>query len=378
MASGQRCKFHTTAARNVALSRNLTHDTDLYRLELKSNWTKKSRPLPSQPEITRLAQATASKRTKRPGAPNMKIAIIGVGAMGSIYAGMLSEAGHEVWAIDSWTAHVAAINAKGLRLSGASGDRVINTLRASVDISQVGRCDICVIATKASGVAAAAKAIAPVIGPDCLVLTIQNGLGADRRLAQHMPMHNVLLGVADGFGASMKGPGHAHHNAMKLIRIGEITGGITTRLSEMEALFQNAGFNAKAFENINTLIWEKFLCNVTFSAPCTVYEQTVGALMADPDHWMVALAAMQEAYRLGQAKNIAFSFEDPVAYVTAFGAQMPDARPSMLLDFIAQKPSELDAINGMVPVLSKELGLPTPVNDDLVAKVRLKEASFKG
>jgi 2-dehydropantoate 2-reductase len=57
---------------------------------------------------------------------------------------------------------------------------------------------------------------------------------------------------------------------------------------------------------------------------------------------------------------------------------MPDARPSMLLDFIAQKPSELDAINGMVPVLSKELGLPTPVNDDLVAKVRLKEASFKG
>ena len=67
-----------------------------------------------------------------------------------------------------------------------------------------------------------------------------------------------------------------------------------------------------------------------------------------------------------------------MAYVTAFGAQMPDARPSMLLDFLAQKPSELDAINGMVPVLSKELGLPTPVNDDLVAKVRLKEASFKG
>ena len=72
----------------------------------------------------------------------MKIAIIGVGAMGSIYAGMLSEAGHEVWALDPWAAHVAAINADGLRLSGASSDRVINTLRASVDISQVGQCDI--------------------------------------------------------------------------------------------------------------------------------------------------------------------------------------------------------------------------------------------
>ena len=107
----------------------------------------------------------------------MKIAIIGVGAMGSIYAGMLSEAGHEVWAIDPWAAHVAAINAEGLRLSGASGDRVINTLQASVDISQVGRCDICVIATKASGVAAAAQAIAPIIGPDCLVLTHSKWLG---------------------------------------------------------------------------------------------------------------------------------------------------------------------------------------------------------
>ena len=308
----------------------------------------------------------------------MKIAVIGVGAMGSIYAGMFSEAGHEVWAIDPWAEHVAAINADGLRLSGASGDRFINSLRASVEMPEIGQCNICVIATKASGVAAAAKAIAPVIGPDCLVLTIQNGLGADRRLARYMPMHNVLLGVADGFGASMKGPGHAHHNAMKLIRIGEITGGISSRLSALEALFQNAGLNAKAFENINTLIWEKFLCNVTFSAPCTIYEQTVGALMSNPHHWMVALGAMQEAYRLGQAKNIVFGFDDPVAYVTAFGAQMPHARPSMLLDFLAKKPSELDAINGMVPVLSKELGLPTPVNDDLVAKVRIKEASFKG
>ncbi len=308
----------------------------------------------------------------------MKIAIIGVGAMGSIYAGMLSEAGHEVWAIYPWAAHVAATNAGSLHLSGASGGRVINVLRASVDISEIGRCDICVIATKASGIAAATKAIAPVIGPDYLVLTIQNGLDADRRLAQHMPMHNVLLWVTDGFSASMKGPGQAHHNAMKFIRIGEITGSINPHFSALEALFQNTGFNAKAFENINTLIWEKFLCNITFSASCTVYEQTVDALMASPDHWIVALAAMQKAYRLGQAKNITFSFMDPVAYVTAFGAQMPDARPSMLLDFLAKKPSGLDAINGMVPVLSKELGLPTPVNDDLVAKVRIKEASFKG
>ena len=239
----------------------------------------------------------------------MKIAIIGVGAMGSVYAALLAEAGHEVWAVDPWQAHVEAINSKGLRVEGASGDRIIKGITATGDVTDVGPCDLCIIATKASHVGAAAGAVAPVIGTGALVLTIQNGLGAGDRIAEHMATENVLLGVADGFGASMKAPGHAHHNAMKLIRIGELNGGMTDRLRTLEGQLVTAGFHAKAFADITQLIWEKFLCNVTFSAPCTVYEQTVGALMEDQDHWMVALAAMQEAYRLGQAKNIAFSFE---------------------------------------------------------------------
>ena len=72
--------------------------------------------------------------------------------------------------------------------------------------------------------------VASSMRPDSLVLTIQNGLGAGERIAAHMPTANVLLGVADGFGASLKGPGEAHHNAMKLIRLGEMDGGMTDRL----------------------------------------------------------------------------------------------------------------------------------------------------
>ena len=306
----------------------------------------------------------------------MKIAVIGVGAMGSIYAGLLADAGHEVWAVDTWAAHIEAINARGLRIEGASGDRTVTTIRATTDIADVGPCDLCLIATKASGVGPAAQKAAPVIGPDALVLTIQNGLGAGERIAQHMPADNVLLGVADGFGASMKGPGHAHHNAMKLIRIGEINGGLTDRLRQIEIVWQGAGFNAKAFENITQLIWEKFLCNVTFSAPCTTFNATVGDLMSTPEHWQIALGAMQEAYSIAQAKGVPLSFDDPVAYVTAFGAGMPQARPSMLLDHMAERASELDAINGMVPVMGRALGLATPYNDTLTAILRQREAAF--
>ncbi len=222
----------------------------------------------------------------------------------------------------------------------------------------------------------AAQAAAPIIGPDAIVLTIQNGLGAGERIAQHMSDHNVLLGVADGFGASMKGPGHAHHNSMKLIRIGEINGGLTNRLLNIEAVWQGAGFNAKAFENITQLIWEKFLCNVTFSAPCTTFNVTVGQLMDHADHWQIAIGAMREAYAIAQAKRVPLSFDDPGAYVTAFGAAMPNARPSMLLDHMAGRPSELDAINGMVPIMGREVAIATPYNDMLTAILRQREAAF--
>ena len=171
-----------------------------------------------------------------------KIAIIGTGAMGSIYAVMMAEAGHEVWAVDSWQDHVSTINSVGLRLEGPGGDRTASSIRASSHAEDVGACDLYVIATKANAVGEAARAVAGLMRPDSLVLTIQNGLGAADRIAAHMATDNVLLGVADGFGASMRGPGHAHHNAMRLIRLGEIGGGITARLQRLEALWQAAGF----------------------------------------------------------------------------------------------------------------------------------------
>lgn len=98
--------------------------------------------------------------------------------------------------------------------------------------------------------------------------------------------------------------------------------------------------------------------------------------MNDPDHWQIALGAMAEAFAIAQAKEISLSFDNPVAYVTAFGERMPQARPSMLLDHMARRLSELDAINGMVPVLGRQLGIPTPINDTLVAVLRLREADF--
>ena len=306
-----------------------------------------------------------------------KIAIIGTGAMGSIYAVMMAEAGHEVWAVDSWDEHVDIINASGLRLEGPNGTRMANSIRATSRIEDAGACNLYVIATKANAVGEAARGVARVMRPDSLVLTIQNGLGAGDRIAAHMATDKVLLGVADGFGASMRGPGHAHHNAMRLIRLGEIGGGITSRLRRLESLWQEAGFTARAFEDITQLIWEKFVCNVTLSAPCTAFDCNVGALMANDEAWEVALGCAREAHACGVAAGVNFSFDDVDRYVTDFAALMPNASPSLRLDHLAGKASEIDAINGMVPVLGKRQGIPTPVNETLTAIVRAREAAFR-
>jgi len=306
----------------------------------------------------------------------MRIYMIGTGAMGSVYAGLFARAGHDVWAVDTWQEHLDAIAAHGLRVSGASGEYVATGIRVASVPADVDGADVWIVATKAADVERAASAMAPSLSPDSVVIAIQNGLGAGERIARCVPPEQVLLGIAEGFGASIPEPGHVHHNGMRMIRLGETTGGITDRLTDVEGLWRDAGFNVKAFADIERMIWEKFLCNVTLSAPTTAFDVNVGELMANPEQWRVALGCMLEAYRAGVEKGINFSFDDPVTYVTEFAATIPDASPSMRLDHLAHRRSEIDVINGMVVEVSRELGLEAPYNEALNAVVRSRESLF--
>ena len=296
--------------------------------------------------------------------------------MGSVYAGLLADAGNDVHVIDIWKDHIDAINNDGLRITGASGERTVRSITAHSDSENIGICDLVIIATKASGVAGAAQTADGISGPDTLILTIQNGLGAGQRIRSASDNPNILLGVAAGFGASMKGPGHAHHNSMSLIRVGEMTGGLTDRVEKVAGIWRDAGFNVKAFEDINQLIWEKFVCNVTFSGPCTVFNKTLGELMDDPHAWSIAQACGVEAYEAGCAKNINFTFDDVLQYITDFGNNMPDARPSMLLDHLERRKSEIDAINGMVSEVANEMGTRAPYNEVISGIIRSRESEF--
>jgi len=306
----------------------------------------------------------------------MKIAVIGAGAMGSIYASFLAQSNNNVLAIDLWEDHINAINSNGLRVSGFSGDKTVKNIKVSKDINDAKGYDLFIIATKAAGVGPVASKLSKIVSKDSIILTIQNGLGAGERIASFMPTDNILLGVAQGFGASMIGPGHAHHNNMSMIRIGEMNGGITQRLDNLVQVWCDAGFNAKSFEDIEQLIWEKFVCNVAWSGSCSIFKKTLGQVMENEYMFNIAKGCALEARKMGDLRKVNFTFDDTVDYITEFGKKLLNSKPSMLQDIEAHRLSEIDAINGMVVTLGKEHNVETPYNTAVSSIIKAQEADY--
>jgi 2-dehydropantoate 2-reductase len=296
---------------------------------------------------------------------------MGCGAMGSIYAGLLASNGNEVVVVDEYEDHINAINNNGLRVSGASGDRTVTVQGfTEVPYKQV---ELIVIAVKSADAGSAVAAASPMIDGGTIVLTIQNGLGSADLVADNFNGDRLIVGVAKGFGASLKGPGHSHHNDMKAIRMGAYAGLSFETVSQIAALWKDAGFDAEAIEDITAMQWEKLICNVAYSAIAALSGLTVGQILADPELGRVSRDAATEAWNVARARGVAINVEDPVAHITEFASRMPDAKPSVLLDIEAGRKSEIDMINGAIISEAEKAGMSAPVNATLTGLVRALE-----
>jgi 2-dehydropantoate 2-reductase len=306
----------------------------------------------------------------------MRIAIIGCGAMGSIYAAKLAAAGNDVVAIDSDQASVNQIAQRGLRVTGPGSDQVV-PLRACT-VAPAETMDLVVLAVKAADVTPGARQALPMLGASTPVLTIQNGLGSAETVAGIVGDQRVAVGIASGFGAARIAPGHVHHNAMRAMRFGAYSCLPYATVESIARAWTDAGFDAAAVTDIAAMQWEKLICNVAYSAPCALTGMTVGQLMDDPEMGPVSRAAAAEAWAVARASGIAIAVTDPVSHVRAFGAQMPDAKPSALLDHEARRVSEIDVINGAVPRQGARVGVEAPVNATLTAVVKAVERQWGG
>jgi 2-dehydropantoate 2-reductase len=260
-----------------------------------------------------------------------------------------------------------------VRVEGISGDHTVS-INATSNIKDVGASDLVVIATKAMDVAPAAESARELLGQNTVVLTIQNGLGSSNIVAEIIGREKIIAGIAGGFGASIKSPGHVHHNGMEFIHLGELNSPVTARLEKTAAVWRDAGFSVKTFDDFQQLTWEKLICNVCYSGSCTITEMTIGEVMADDNAWQVASGCASEAFQVAKAIGVQIDFEDPVAYVRNFGSKIPHARPSMLLDHLAGRPGEIDVINGAIPIEGEKVGIAAPFNAVVSALVRARES----
>ena len=298
--------------------------------------------------------------------------------MGSIYAARFSKAGHEVVAIDIWKEHVDFINRTGLIIEGPDGKIIEKNIKASTKILDSIGCDFYIIATKALNLEESVIKLRDQVDLNAPIITIQNGLGAGDIILKHMPKNTLILGVAEGFGASLIAPGHVNHTANKKIRLGSIsqkTGG--KKLGNIVSAWRSGGLKTEIYKDIEQLIWEKLLCNVTVSGPCSIFGCNVKELLNNKEYWEFALKCMQEAYSVGLAKGIPFSFDDPIEYVTDFAKRVGSAKPSMLQDFETKRKTEIDFINGAIPPLAANYKISTPFNNHVCKIIHDAEKLIK-
>ena len=291
--------------------------------------------------------------------------------MGSVYGALMADAGHEVWMFDKWLQHVDAMRTNGLTVEGASGKRTV-AVNATTNAADAGACGLVIVATKGHDTDAAVGGAAAMIGEQTAVLSLQNGLGNVEKIQDLLGNHpgGVLAGIAGGFGASMIGPAHAHHNGMAAINIAEASGGLTDRLETVREVWTSSGFACNTYEDIWPVVWSKLNANIAVSACSALFGLRTGQVKANPHAWALSQACVLETAAVAAAKGIKLLYDDPVQWVSDFIDQMPDARPSMYQDVMAGRRSEIDTIHGGVVAEGEKLGVPTPTCSFMVTAVR--------
>lgn len=295
--------------------------------------------------------------------------------MGSLFGGMLAEAGNNVWLVDVWKEHVDAIRQRGLRIKAPSGERLIPKVKAVVSAQEAGESELVLVFVKSTVTEQAVRGAKPLFGQETLVLTLQNGLGNVERIASVIGSSMILAGVT-AQGATVLGPGEIYHAGAGPTSIGEIAGPATPRVERVAKLLDEAGIKTQVSDNVMGLMWGKLLVNVGVNALTALTGLRNGELLDHPEAVELMELAVLEGYRVAQAKGIELPYEDPVAHTKEVARATAQNRSSMLQDVSNRRKTEIEMINGAIVREGQVLGIQTPVNRTLTNLVRVLESTY--
>jgi 2-dehydropantoate 2-reductase len=300
----------------------------------------------------------------------MRIAIMGAGGTGGYFGGLLARAGEDVTFI-ARGAHLQAIQARGLTIKSASAGNFTIPAQATNEPATLPPVDLVLFCVKTYDTESAAQLIRPIVGPDTVVFSIQNGIDNRERMARVLGERAVMSGVAQIF-STVEAPGVIAHRSsgMAKIALGELDGKPSRRVQQLLPVLQKAGIDATQAPDIQVALWEKFLGICGNAGMCSLTRLPIGPVLACPETRSMYQETLQEVYAVARARGVALH-QDCVARWTALADKLaPGLRSSMANDLNAGRRLELESLNGTVVRLGREHGVPTPCNSSIYAALK--------
>jgi len=293
-----------------------------------------------------------------------RIAVMGAGAVGCYYGGMLARAGHEVVLIGR-PAHAEAVQRDGLRLQTQAFDEHIR-LAASTEASAAAGANLVLFSVKSTDTEAAAAQLQPHLAPGALLITLQNGVDNARRLRAALPGFAVAAAVVY-VATEMAGPGHVRHHGR-----GELVIEPSERSEAAAQLLRAAGVPTEISANVEGALWAKLILNCAYNALSALARMPYGPLVQRDGVLAVMDDVVAECQAVAQADGVQVP-GDARAAVRSLAGTMPAQYSSTAQDLMRGRPTEIDHLNGYVVRRGAALGVPTPVNRVLHTLVKLVE-----
>ena len=300
----------------------------------------------------------------------MKTAIIGAGAMGCLYAAMLAP--HcEVTLYDAAPAVVDAINQNGVICRDPDGreDRVRVPARMSGDCES--GCGLVILFVKDLYSRAALESNKALIGPDTLLLSLQNGMGNEEIMREFADPARILLGTTKHNCVTLA-PGQIYHSGAGITHIGSPAGN-RAAAKTVAGLFAACGIEVDECDSVRHLLWEKLFVNMTTNPVTALLGARIGAIASDPDLRALVRQLLDEAVPVAAADGEVFDADEIFDRLIATAATLSTGKASMCQDIENKRRTEIDFINGAVVRLGKQYGIPTPTHEAIVRLIHARE-----
>jgi 2-dehydropantoate 2-reductase len=286
----------------------------------------------------------------------MNILIVGTGALATLFAARLTQAGYDITMLGTWKEGLDALCQNGVRLVDANGNEQQFKVHATDDPRECVGAKHAIVLVKAWQTERAAGQLKECLADDGLALTLQNGLGNYETLTQSLGLNRVALGSTTT-GATLLGAGSVRAGGEGVISIGR-----HQALGPLEAALKSAGFNVHVVDDPQSLIWGKLVINAAINPLTAVLKVTNGELLKRPSARVLMGTLATEAANVANVENINLPFDDPVAAVEEVARKTAANHSSMLQDVLRGAPTEIDAICGAIVRTAEKHKIGTPAN----------------